>query len=172
MPVPRVAENSCKHFFFQACESRVIQIVLSLGKIPLIHYYHSSSLSLSQTDLTLNKKSSPVIESLAPLKPEEVRKVVISPTLVQNPSPGNLQSSHLALHVNEDESYCSAFIASGCNIYKLEKILQLPREIDPLDLCTYEAVVRKKIGDETDRETGVEREFLVFLFILAFTLQM
>ncbi|KAI3945710.1 hypothetical protein MKW98_022984 [Papaver atlanticum] len=58
------------------------------------------------------------------LEAKSLRKAVISPTLVQNPSPGNLQSTRFALHVNEDESYCSAFIASGRNIYKLEISLE------------------------------------------------
>ncbi|XP_026395944.1 uncharacterized protein LOC113290542 [Papaver somniferum] len=58
------------------------------------------------------------------LEAKSLRKAVISPTLVQNPSPGNLQATRFALHVNEDESYCSAFIASGRNIYKLEISLE------------------------------------------------
>ncbi|RZC64901.1 hypothetical protein C5167_008591 [Papaver somniferum] len=58
------------------------------------------------------------------LEAKSLRKAAISPALVQNPSPGNLQSTRFALHVNEDESYCSAFIASGRNIYKLEISLE------------------------------------------------
>lgn len=45
-------------------------------------------------------------------------------TLLDNPSPGNVQSTRLALHVNEDGSSCWVYIASGCNIYKLQILLK------------------------------------------------
>ncbi|OVA03335.1 hypothetical protein BVC80_1507g17 [Macleaya cordata] len=58
------------------------------------------------------------------LEAKSLRKAVVPPTLLQYPSPGNLQSTRLALHVNEDDSSCSAYIASGRHIYKLEISLE------------------------------------------------
>ncbi|KAB2044708.1 hypothetical protein ES319_D01G109000v1 [Gossypium barbadense] len=54
------------------------------------------------------------------LEAKSLRKAVVPPTLLENPSPGNLQSTRLALHVNEDSSSCWVYIASGCNIYRLQ----------------------------------------------------
>ncbi|XP_007019510.2 PREDICTED: uncharacterized protein LOC18592629 isoform X1 [Theobroma cacao] len=58
------------------------------------------------------------------LEARSLRKAVVPLTLLENPSPGNLQSTRLALHVNEDGSSCWVYIASGCNIYKLQIPLQ------------------------------------------------
>ncbi|KAK9269958.1 hypothetical protein L1049_025531 [Liquidambar formosana] len=54
------------------------------------------------------------------LEAKSLRKAVVPPSLIPNPSPANLQSSRLALHVNADGSSSSVFIASGCRIYKLQ----------------------------------------------------
>lgn len=54
------------------------------------------------------------------LEAKSLRKAVVPSTLLENPSPGNLQSTRLALHVNEDSSSCWVYIASGCNIYRLQ----------------------------------------------------
>ncbi|PPD89300.1 hypothetical protein GOBAR_DD13775 [Gossypium barbadense] len=59
------------------------------------------------------------------LEAKSLRKAVVPPTLLENPSPGNLQSTRLALHVNEDSSSCWVYIASGCNIYRLQVIESL-----------------------------------------------
>ncbi|XVE60128.1 hypothetical protein DITRI_Ditri05aG0102300 [Diplodiscus trichospermus] len=58
------------------------------------------------------------------LKAKSLRKAVVPLTLLEHPSPGNLQSTRLALHVNEDGSSCWVYIASGCNIYKVEILLE------------------------------------------------
>ncbi|KAF5735353.1 hypothetical protein HS088_TW15G00855 [Tripterygium wilfordii] len=58
------------------------------------------------------------------LEPRSLRKAVVPSSLIQNPSPGNLQSTRLALYVDEDASCCWVFIASGCHIYKLQVPLQ------------------------------------------------
>uniref|UniRef100_A0A2N9IF45 Reverse transcriptase zinc-binding domain-containing protein n=1 Tax=Fagus sylvatica TaxID=28930 RepID=A0A2N9IF45_FAGSY len=55
---------------------------------------------------------------------KSLRKAVVPSTLIQNPSPGNLQSTRLALHVSKDGSSCWAYVASGCNIYKLQISLE------------------------------------------------
>ncbi|KAK1299549.1 hypothetical protein QJS10_CPB13g00603 [Acorus calamus] len=51
---------------------------------------------------------------------KSLRKAVISPSLLQNPSPANLQSTRLALHVNGERSSCSVYIASGCRLYRID----------------------------------------------------
>ncbi|XP_075641268.1 uncharacterized protein LOC142612974 [Castanea sativa] len=53
-----------------------------------------------------------------------LRKAVVPSTLIQNPSPGNIQSTRLALHVSKDGSSCWAYIASGSHIYKLQISLE------------------------------------------------
>uniref|UniRef100_A0A6N2KS63 Cleavage/polyadenylation specificity factor A subunit N-terminal domain-containing protein n=1 Tax=Salix viminalis TaxID=40686 RepID=A0A6N2KS63_SALVM len=53
------------------------------------------------------------------LEARSLRKAAVPSTLIENPSPGNLQSTRLALHVNEDGSSCLVYIASGCHVYKL-----------------------------------------------------
>ncbi|KAK8683920.1 hypothetical protein V6N13_039965 [Hibiscus sabdariffa] len=58
------------------------------------------------------------------LEAKSLRKAVVPSTLLDNPSPGSLQSTRLALHVNEDDASCWVYIASGCDIYKL----QIPME--------------------------------------------
>ncbi|KAJ3677905.1 hypothetical protein LUZ60_001708 [Juncus effusus] len=54
------------------------------------------------------------------LRARSLRKAPIPPALFADPSPANLQATRLALHVNEDESACSVYIASGCHVYKME----------------------------------------------------
>ncbi|KAL5843743.1 hypothetical protein ACOSQ3_009738 [Xanthoceras sorbifolium] len=54
------------------------------------------------------------------LEAKSLRKAVVPSTLIDNPSPGNLQSTRLALHVNEDGSSVLVYIASGCHVYKLQ----------------------------------------------------
>ncbi|MCD7453100.1 hypothetical protein HAX54_019678 [Datura stramonium] len=54
------------------------------------------------------------------LKAKCLKKAVVPSTLIENPSPGNLQSTRLALHMNDDnDSSCWVYIASGCRIYKI-----------------------------------------------------
>ncbi|XP_030952231.1 uncharacterized protein LOC115975551 isoform X1 [Quercus lobata] len=53
-----------------------------------------------------------------------LRKAVVPSTLIQNPSPGNIQPTRLALHVSKDGSSCWAYIASGSHIYKLQISLE------------------------------------------------
>ncbi|KAK7851424.1 hypothetical protein CFP56_041921 [Quercus suber] len=53
-----------------------------------------------------------------------LRKAVVPSTLIQNPSPGNVQPTRLALHVSKDSSSCWAYIASGSHIYKLQISLE------------------------------------------------
>ncbi|KAG7942965.1 hypothetical protein I3843_15G014400 [Carya illinoinensis] len=54
------------------------------------------------------------------LEAQSLRKAVVPSTLIENPSPGNLQSTRLALHVSVDGSSCWVYVASGCLIYKLQ----------------------------------------------------
>ncbi|TXG53300.1 hypothetical protein EZV62_022469 [Acer yangbiense] len=54
------------------------------------------------------------------LEAKSLRKAVVPSTLIDNPSPGNLQSTRLALHVNEDGSSFLVYIASGCHVYKIQ----------------------------------------------------
>ncbi|KAF6163657.1 hypothetical protein GIB67_036117 [Kingdonia uniflora] len=48
------------------------------------------------------------------------RKAIVPSNLLQNPSPGNLQSTRLALHVDAKRCSCDVYIASGCLLYKVE----------------------------------------------------
>ncbi|XP_062025147.1 uncharacterized protein LOC133741230 isoform X1 [Rosa rugosa] len=57
------------------------------------------------------------------LKAKSLSKVAVPPSLIHNPSPANIQSTRLALHVSEDGSSCWLYIASGCQIYKLQVAL-------------------------------------------------
>ncbi|CAL1363082.1 unnamed protein product [Linum trigynum] len=63
------------------------------------------------------------------LEAKSLRKAAVPSTLIPNPSPGNIQSSRLALHVSEDGSSCWVYVASGCHIYKL----QIPLEGTSID---------------------------------------
>ncbi|CAN1130181.1 hypothetical protein LINPERPRIM_LOCUS13076 [Linum perenne] len=63
------------------------------------------------------------------LQAKSLTKALVPSTLIPNPSPGNIQSSRLALHINEDGSSCWVYIASGCHIYKL----QIPLEGTAID---------------------------------------
>ncbi|PSS00061.1 CCR4-associated factor like [Actinidia chinensis var. chinensis] len=58
------------------------------------------------------------------LEAKSLRKATVPRSLLQHPSPGNVQSNRLALHVNDDNSSCWVYIASGCRIYKLEISMQ------------------------------------------------
>lgn len=53
------------------------------------------------------------------LEAKSLRKAKVPPSLLEHPSPGHIQSTRLALHINEDSSTCSLYIASGARIYKL-----------------------------------------------------
>uniref|UniRef100_A0A368UH20 Uncharacterized protein n=1 Tax=Glycine max TaxID=3847 RepID=A0A368UH20_SOYBN len=48
-----------------------------------------------------------------------LKKAVVPSTLIQDPSPGSLQCTRLALRVSEDQSSCFVYIASGPHIYRL-----------------------------------------------------
>ncbi|KAJ7969814.1 Guanine nucleotide-binding protein, beta subunit [Quillaja saponaria] len=54
------------------------------------------------------------------LEAKSLRKAVVPSTLIQNPSPGSVQSTRLAHHVSEDSCSCLVYIASGSHIYKLQ----------------------------------------------------
>uniref|UniRef100_A0A453G063 Uncharacterized protein n=2 Tax=Aegilops tauschii subsp. strangulata TaxID=200361 RepID=A0A453G063_AEGTS len=56
----------------------------------------------------------------AMLSARSLRKASIPPSLLSDPSPGCLQPTRLAVHVNGDGGSCSAYFASGCRVYKLE----------------------------------------------------
>ncbi|KAK3027788.1 hypothetical protein RJ639_042233 [Escallonia herrerae] len=53
------------------------------------------------------------------LKAKRLLKAVVPSSLIEYPSPANLQSTRLALHVNDEGSSCWVYIASGCSMYKL-----------------------------------------------------
>ncbi|QCD94553.1 hypothetical protein DEO72_LG5g2637 [Vigna unguiculata] len=48
-----------------------------------------------------------------------LKKAVVPSTLIDDPSPGSLQCTRLALRVSEDRRSCVVYIASGPHIYKL-----------------------------------------------------
>ncbi|XP_074563371.1 uncharacterized protein LOC141819997 [Curcuma longa] len=54
------------------------------------------------------------------LEAKGLRKAAVPPSLIGDPSPGNIQATRLALHVNDGGSSCSVYIASGCSVYKIE----------------------------------------------------
>nr|CAB3474908.1 unnamed protein product [Digitaria exilis] len=56
------------------------------------------------------------------LAPRSLRKASVPPALLSDPTPGSLQPTRLAVHVNGDGSTCSAYLASGCRVYKIEVI--------------------------------------------------
>nr|XP_027093014.1 uncharacterized protein LOC113713484 isoform X2 [Coffea arabica] len=60
-------------------------------------------------------------ERLNMLEVQSLKKALVPKSLIPNPSPGNLQSTRLALHVKEDASppSCWVYVASGCRIYKV-----------------------------------------------------
>ncbi|KAL5560162.1 hypothetical protein UlMin_036373 [Ulmus minor] len=54
------------------------------------------------------------------LKAKSLRKAIVPPSLIENPSPGNLQSTRLALHVDDQASSAFVYVASGGRVYKLQ----------------------------------------------------
>ncbi|KAF8717119.1 hypothetical protein HU200_026234 [Digitaria exilis] len=54
------------------------------------------------------------------LAPRSLRKASVPPALLSDPTPGSLQPTRLAVHVNGDGSSCSAYLGSGCSVYKIE----------------------------------------------------
>ncbi|CAK9154136.1 unnamed protein product [Ilex paraguariensis] len=60
------------------------------------------------------------------LEAKSLRKAVVPSSLIEYPSPGNLQSTRLALHVNDADSTCWVYIASGCNVYKVQLSMEDP----------------------------------------------
>ncbi|XP_020220582.1 uncharacterized protein LOC109803423 isoform X1 [Cajanus cajan] len=48
-----------------------------------------------------------------------LKKAVVPSSLIEDPSPGSLQCTRLALRVSEDPSSCFVYIASGPHIYNL-----------------------------------------------------
>ncbi|KAF5955213.1 hypothetical protein HYC85_008069 [Camellia sinensis] len=58
------------------------------------------------------------------LEAKSLRKAMVPCSLLEHPSPGSVQSTRLALHVNADHSSCWVYIASGCRIYKLQISMQ------------------------------------------------
>ncbi|CAK7346778.1 unnamed protein product [Dovyalis caffra] len=63
------------------------------------------------------------------LEARSLRKAVVPSALIEDPSPGNFQSTRLALHVNEDGSSCLVYIASGCQVYKLQCLCYATSEV-------------------------------------------
>ncbi|RLN03333.1 uncharacterized protein C2845_PM13G14460 [Panicum miliaceum] len=54
------------------------------------------------------------------LAPRSLRKAAVPPALLSDPKPGSLQPTRLAVHLNGAGSSCSAYLASGCRVYKIE----------------------------------------------------
>ncbi|MQL85190.1 hypothetical protein Taro_017711, partial [Colocasia esculenta] len=58
------------------------------------------------------------------LAARSLRKAHIPTTLLGDPSPGSIQPTRLAIHVkgdgNGESSSCSIYVASGCQVYRLE----------------------------------------------------
>ncbi|XP_024973054.1 uncharacterized protein LOC112511603 isoform X2 [Cynara cardunculus var. scolymus] len=53
------------------------------------------------------------------LEARSLKKVEVPSTLIEYPSPANLHSNRLALHVSEDGTSCWVYVASGCQIYRI-----------------------------------------------------
>ncbi|KAI3685644.1 hypothetical protein L6452_34898 [Arctium lappa] len=53
------------------------------------------------------------------LEATSLKKVVVPSTLIEYPSPANLHSNRLALHVGEDGTSCWVYVASGCQTYRI-----------------------------------------------------
>ncbi|XP_031500504.1 uncharacterized protein LOC116264434 isoform X1 [Nymphaea colorata] len=58
------------------------------------------------------------------MKVRSLRRALVPPSLLPNPSPASLQSTRLSLHVNEEGSSSSVFVASGCHAYKVEVAME------------------------------------------------
>ncbi|XP_047341894.1 uncharacterized protein LOC124945494 [Impatiens glandulifera] len=54
------------------------------------------------------------------LEAKSLRKAVIPVSLLEHPSPGSVQSTRLALHVDSDGASCWIYVASGSRIYRIE----------------------------------------------------
>uniref|UniRef100_A0A453G037 Uncharacterized protein n=1 Tax=Aegilops tauschii subsp. strangulata TaxID=200361 RepID=A0A453G037_AEGTS len=84
----------------------------------------------------------------AMLSARSLRKASIPPSLLSDPSPGCLQPTRLAVHVNGDGGSCSAYFASGCRVYKLEDIHgrgdAVQRKREPVD--SYQCTGHKLVG--------------------------
>ncbi|XP_031282112.1 uncharacterized protein LOC116140656 isoform X1 [Pistacia vera] len=104
---------------------------------------------------------------MASLEAKSLRKAVVPSTLIDNPSPGNLQSTRLALHVNEDASSCLVYIASGCHIYKVQIMMEdslvnegkesllIPQQTQAMDAsllnrCPHRSEIQSIVLAETD----------------------
>ncbi|XP_068660191.1 uncharacterized protein [Aristolochia californica] len=103
---------------------------------------------------------------------KSLRKFVVPHSLLQSPSPGNLQSTRLALHVNGDNSSLSVYIASGCRVYRVEvsmentmvtkgkESLLIPASAEVLNSgtvnrCPHRAEIQSVVLAEADGSTGV-----------------
>ncbi|KAD4584772.1 hypothetical protein E3N88_22373 [Mikania micrantha] len=53
------------------------------------------------------------------LKARSLKKAVVPSTLIHHPSPANLHSNRLSLHVSEDGTSCWVYVASDCNVYRI-----------------------------------------------------
>ncbi|ONM36176.1 hypothetical protein ZEAMMB73_Zm00001d042722 [Zea mays] len=51
-----------------------------------------------------------------------LQKASVPPALLSDPTPGSLQPTRLAAHVNGAGSSCSVYLASGCRVYRIEVI--------------------------------------------------
>jgi len=49
-----------------------------------------------------------------------LQKASVPPALLSDPTPGSLQPTRLAAHVNGAGSSCSVHLASGCRVYRIE----------------------------------------------------
>ncbi|KAI3513605.1 hypothetical protein L1887_20941 [Cichorium endivia] len=53
------------------------------------------------------------------LEARSLKKAVVPSALIEHPSPANLQSNRLSLHVTDDGTSCWVYVASGCHIYRI-----------------------------------------------------
>ncbi|KAK9053771.1 hypothetical protein SSX86_024845 [Deinandra increscens subsp. villosa] len=58
------------------------------------------------------------------LKARSLKKAVVPSTLIDHPSPANLHSNRLSLHVSEDGTSCWIYVASGCHVYRIQVSLK------------------------------------------------
>lgn len=48
-----------------------------------------------------------------------LKKAAVPSSLIEYPSPANLQSNRISLHVSEDGTSCWVYVASGSHVYRI-----------------------------------------------------
>ncbi|XP_071717132.1 uncharacterized protein [Rutidosis leptorrhynchoides] len=102
------------------------------------------------------------------LEARSLKKAVVPATLIQHPSPANLQSNRISLHVNEEGNYCWVYVASGCHVYRIlvslkdslvdegKDSLLIPEPTQVVDSalvnrCPHRSEIQTILSNETER---------------------